>query len=234
MKDLSESRVLIVDDVKANVDVLVHALRDQYKLSVALDGASALRSIEKNPPDLVLLDIMMPPGIDGYEVCRQIRANDATREHPGHVPQLARGREGQGARLRGGRQRLPDEAVRDPRGQGARPLAAEGEGLRRRDQGGDGPRPAHRARDPDGHPARRPRRGDAGHRPRRARRHRTGQTGRRRPVRGPPRRRRPRRGGARRRLGQGHPGGALHGGGRDRAAHARPPASSRPTRSSRA
>jgi phosphoserine phosphatase RsbU/P len=82
MKDLSESRILIVDDVKANVDVLVQALRGEYKLSVALDGASALRSLERNPADLVLLDIMMPPGIDGYEVCRQIRANDATRDVP--------------------------------------------------------------------------------------------------------------------------------------------------------
>jgi phosphoserine phosphatase RsbU/P len=82
MKDLSESRILIVDDVKANVDVLVEALRGHYKLSVALDGAGALRSVERTPPDLVLLDIMMPPGIDGYEVCRQIRASDATREIP--------------------------------------------------------------------------------------------------------------------------------------------------------
>jgi sigma-B regulation protein RsbU (phosphoserine phosphatase) len=82
VKDLSESRVLIVDDVKANVDVLVQTLREHYKLSVALDGAAALRSIEKNPPDLVLLDILMPPGLDGYEVCRRIRANDATKEIP--------------------------------------------------------------------------------------------------------------------------------------------------------
>jgi len=82
VKDLSESRVLIVDDVKANVDVLVQTLREHYKLGVALDGASALRSVERNPPDLVLLDIMMPPGIDGYEVCRQLRANEATREIP--------------------------------------------------------------------------------------------------------------------------------------------------------
>jgi phosphoserine phosphatase RsbU/P len=82
MKDLSESRILIVDDVKANVDVLVQALRGDYKLSVALDGASALRSLERNPADLVLLDIMMPPGIDGYEVCRQIRANSVTRDVP--------------------------------------------------------------------------------------------------------------------------------------------------------
>jgi sigma-B regulation protein RsbU (phosphoserine phosphatase) len=82
VKDLSESRVLIVDDVRANVDVLVLTLREHYKLGVALDGAAALRSIERNPPDLVLLDILMPPGIDGYEVCRQIRASEATREIP--------------------------------------------------------------------------------------------------------------------------------------------------------
>ena len=81
MKDLSESRVLIVDDVKANIDVLVQALRADYKLSVAIDGAAALRSVEAQPPDLVLLDIMMP-GIDGYEVCRRLRASEATREVP--------------------------------------------------------------------------------------------------------------------------------------------------------
>ena len=81
MKDLSESRVLVVDDSEANVDVLVQALRDEYKLSVAMDGETALRAIEKNPPDIVLLDIMMP-GIDGYEVCRRIRANEAWRELP--------------------------------------------------------------------------------------------------------------------------------------------------------
>jgi sigma-B regulation protein RsbU (phosphoserine phosphatase) len=81
MIDLSESRVLIVDDVKANVDVLVAALRDDFKLSVALNGESALRSAEKVPPDLVLLDIMMP-GMDGYEVCRRLRASGHTREVP--------------------------------------------------------------------------------------------------------------------------------------------------------
>ena len=53
MKDLSESRILIVDDAKVNVDLLVEALRGEYKLSVALSGESALRIIEKAPPDLV-------------------------------------------------------------------------------------------------------------------------------------------------------------------------------------
>jgi sigma-B regulation protein RsbU (phosphoserine phosphatase) len=81
VKDLSESRVLIVDDAKENIDILVEALRDEYKLSVALDGDTALRSVEKSPPDLVLLDIMMP-GVDGYEVCRRLRSREATREVP--------------------------------------------------------------------------------------------------------------------------------------------------------
>jgi sigma-B regulation protein RsbU (phosphoserine phosphatase) len=81
MTDLSDSRVLIVDDVKANVDVLVQALRDEYKISVALNGESALRSAEKNPPDLVLLDIMMP-GMDGYDVCSRLRTSPQTREVP--------------------------------------------------------------------------------------------------------------------------------------------------------
>jgi serine phosphatase RsbU (regulator of sigma subunit) len=81
VKDLSESRILIVDDVKSNVDILVEALRDEYKLGVALDGTAALRSVEKSPPDLVLLDIVMP-GLDGYEVCQQLRAHESTREVP--------------------------------------------------------------------------------------------------------------------------------------------------------
>lgn len=81
MKDLADCRILIVDDVRTNVDVLVEALRDESKLSVALNGESALRSVEKNPPDLVLLDILMPD-IDGYEVCRRIRANPAHRDIP--------------------------------------------------------------------------------------------------------------------------------------------------------
>jgi sigma-B regulation protein RsbU (phosphoserine phosphatase) len=81
VKDLSESRILIVDDAKTNIDILVQALRDEYKLSVAVDGAAALRSVEKSPPDLVLLDIVMP-GLDGYEVCRQLRAQESTHDLP--------------------------------------------------------------------------------------------------------------------------------------------------------
>jgi len=81
VKELSECRVLVVDDVKANVDMLVEALRGDYKLSVALGGEAALRAVEKSPPDLLLLDIVMPD-VDGYEVCRRLRADPATREIP--------------------------------------------------------------------------------------------------------------------------------------------------------
>ena len=81
VKELSECRILLVDDVRANIDLLVNALHGEYKLSVALDGEAALRAIEKNAPDLVLLDIMMP-GIDGYEVCRRIRAGEKGRDIP--------------------------------------------------------------------------------------------------------------------------------------------------------
>ena len=81
VKELSECRVLVVDDMKANVDMLVEALRGEHKLSVALDGEAALRAVQKSPPDLLLLDIMMP-GLDGYEVCRRLRADAATRDIP--------------------------------------------------------------------------------------------------------------------------------------------------------
>jgi sigma-B regulation protein RsbU (phosphoserine phosphatase) len=81
VKELSDCRVLIVDDVKANVDVLVTALSGDYKLSVALGGEQALDAVRRSPPDLVLLDIMMPD-VDGYEICRRLRAAEATRELP--------------------------------------------------------------------------------------------------------------------------------------------------------
>ena len=81
MKELSESRILIVDDVPANVQVLVEALRGDYQLSVAIEGNAALLTAERLLPDLVLLDIIMP-GIDGYEVCRRLRASPRTREIP--------------------------------------------------------------------------------------------------------------------------------------------------------
>ena len=81
MKELSDRRVLIVDDVKANVDILVQALKGDYQLSVALGGRQALDVVQRSPPDLILLDIVMPD-IDGYEICKTLRAMETTRELP--------------------------------------------------------------------------------------------------------------------------------------------------------
>jgi CheY-like chemotaxis protein len=81
MKELSEAASSSSMMPEPNVDILVEALRHEYKLGVALSGESALQSIERSPPDLVLLDILMP-GIDGYEVCRRLRASPQTRELP--------------------------------------------------------------------------------------------------------------------------------------------------------
>jgi len=81
MSDLSECAILIVDDTVANVDILVYALENDYDVMVAMDGESALESVAEHRPDLILLDIMMP-GMDGYEVCRRLKADAATS----HIP----------------------------------------------------------------------------------------------------------------------------------------------------
>src|SRR5215471_9312043 len=81
MKKLSDCRVLLVDDAKANIDILVEGLKADYKLSIALNGEMALQAAARTPPDLVLLDILMP-GMDGYEVCRRLRQMPETAEVP--------------------------------------------------------------------------------------------------------------------------------------------------------
>ncbi|MFA7291312.1 MAG: response regulator [Rhodocyclaceae bacterium] len=65
--------LLVVDDIPENIHELVEALKDEYRIRVACSGPKALEIIESSsPPDLVLLDIMMP-GMDGYEVCQRIK-----------------------------------------------------------------------------------------------------------------------------------------------------------------
>jgi len=81
VKKLSECRVLLVDDAKANLDILVEGLKADHKLSLALNGETALQIAARTPPDLVLLDIVMP-GLDGYEVCRRLRRMPETAETP--------------------------------------------------------------------------------------------------------------------------------------------------------
>jgi response regulator RpfG family c-di-GMP phosphodiesterase len=74
MKKLSDCTVLVVDDTEANVDILVDALGELYDVSVAMDGREALEGVVESPPDLILLDIMMPE-LDGYEVCRRLKGD---------------------------------------------------------------------------------------------------------------------------------------------------------------
>ncbi len=81
MKPLSDCRVLLVDDAKANLDILIEGLKSEHKLSLALNGEMALQAATRTPPDLVLLDIVMP-GMDGYEVCRRLRQMPETAEVP--------------------------------------------------------------------------------------------------------------------------------------------------------
>ncbi|MEO5362127.1 MAG: response regulator [Magnetococcus sp. DMHC-8] len=72
--------VLIVDDTETNIDILVDILADQYDVMVAMDGDSAIE-MAANRPDLILLDVMMPE-MDGYEVCRRLKASQETRDIP--------------------------------------------------------------------------------------------------------------------------------------------------------
>jgi len=81
MADFLEFSVLVVDDTETNVDILVETLGGDYDVSVAMDGESALESVEEERPDLILLDIMMP-GMDGYEVCERLKADENTRNIP--------------------------------------------------------------------------------------------------------------------------------------------------------
>jgi putative two-component system response regulator len=81
VKSISDCTVLVVDDTEANVDLLVAALGSLYEVSVAMDGESALETVAEDPPDLILLDIMMP-GLDGYEVCRRLKDNEAHAKIP--------------------------------------------------------------------------------------------------------------------------------------------------------
>ncbi len=76
------ARVLVVDDILANVRLLEAKLAAEYfEVVTAMNGVDALEAVQRTKPDIVLLDVMMP-GIDGIEVCRRIKANPLTQ----HIP----------------------------------------------------------------------------------------------------------------------------------------------------
>ncbi|MFH1137399.1 MAG: HD domain-containing phosphohydrolase [Pseudomonadota bacterium] len=82
MDDKTKRTILIVDDVPENIDILGRMLSDEYKVKASISGEKALRIAEAaDPPDLILLDIVMP-GLDGHEVCRRLKQTPATKAIP--------------------------------------------------------------------------------------------------------------------------------------------------------
>ncbi|MCS5690868.1 two-component system response regulator [Cyanobium sp. FGCU-6] len=74
--------ILVVDDTPANLDLMAGLLQDRYRVKVAISGEKALQIARSGtPPDLILLDIMMP-GLSGYQVCEQLKRDPATRMIP--------------------------------------------------------------------------------------------------------------------------------------------------------
>ena len=73
--------VLAVDDTPENLDVVKGLLTRRFIVRAAVNGMMALKIVEKQPPDLILLDIRMPH-MDGFEVCRKLKANTASADIP--------------------------------------------------------------------------------------------------------------------------------------------------------
>ncbi|MCT4662082.1 MAG: response regulator, partial [Tissierellales bacterium] len=73
--------ILVVDDIKENIDVLVGTLKKEYKVIFATSGQKALDIVKTQSIDLILLDIMMPQ-MDGFEVCKQLKKTKETAEIP--------------------------------------------------------------------------------------------------------------------------------------------------------
>lgn len=80
---MADSRqvILVVDDTPDNITLVSSLLKDKYKVKIATNGEKALKVARESPPDLILLDIMMPV-MDGYETCRQLKMDDKLKNIP--------------------------------------------------------------------------------------------------------------------------------------------------------
>lgn len=81
MRNYYKNRILVVDDAAENLDIVVHTLGETYDIIVAKDGLTAVKLAETERPDLILLDIIMP-GKNGYDVCRELKADKQTKTIP--------------------------------------------------------------------------------------------------------------------------------------------------------
>ena len=79
--DTEKKTILTVDDAPENIDIVKGILVPDYIVKAAINGKMALKIAQSKKPDLILLDVMMP-GMDGFEVCRQLKMNPITRDIP--------------------------------------------------------------------------------------------------------------------------------------------------------
>ncbi len=79
--DLSGCTILIVDDIRMNIEILTQSLGAHYNFIIAHDGKSAIAQVLRYKPDLILLDIIMP-GMDGYQVCKKLQSLPQVRQIP--------------------------------------------------------------------------------------------------------------------------------------------------------
>ncbi|MCX7822549.1 MAG: PleD family two-component system response regulator [Syntrophobacterales bacterium] len=81
LMDAPKQKILIIDDTPSSLMILGEDLKSNYEVYVATSGEEALKKIRRNPPDLILLDIMMPK-MDGYEICRKLKEDIITKNIP--------------------------------------------------------------------------------------------------------------------------------------------------------
>jgi signal transduction histidine kinase len=80
--DFTGRTILVIDDTPSTLRVMFDYLEKQgFRVRIASNGFNALRSIEQEPPDIILLDIMMP-GMDGFEICRQLKSSEVSKDIP--------------------------------------------------------------------------------------------------------------------------------------------------------
>ena len=79
---MDKSTILIIDDTPANLKTLASMLKEEYRIIIAKSGEEGLKLLREGlAPNLILLDIVMP-GMDGYEVCRELKSGPATEKIP--------------------------------------------------------------------------------------------------------------------------------------------------------